>query len=57
MAINGRSRSALVNPVAFNIARAGARLIPFFSASLRKTGALYHAETRQYWTSAARAQW
>jgi hypothetical protein len=29
--------------VAFNMARAGARLIPFFSASLLKAGGLYHA--------------
>ena len=34
-AISGLSRSASVSPVAFSIARAGARLIPFLMASLR----------------------
>ena len=34
-ATSGRSRSASVRPVPFNIARAGARDGPFFSASLR----------------------
>src|SRR5450432_4002812 len=42
-AMSGRSRSAFVRPVAFSMARAGARLIPFFSASLRKPPGLYHA--------------
>jgi hypothetical protein len=34
-ATSGRARSASVRPVAFNIARAGARATPFFIASLR----------------------
>jgi hypothetical protein len=32
-----------LSPVAFSIARAGARVIPFFIASLCKTRCLYHA--------------
>ena len=47
-AMSGLSRSASVSPVAFNIARAGARLIPFSSASLRLTARrLYHARRRR----------
>src|SRR5207245_9157124 len=38
----GRSRSASLSPVALNIARAGARCIPFLIASLRKARDLYH---------------
>src|SRR5947207_14326890 len=39
-AMSGFSRPASLSPVAFNIARAGARLIPLRSASLRLTAAI-----------------
>ena len=38
-AMSGLARSASLSPVAFNIARAGARLIPLSSASLLTAGA------------------
>ena len=50
-AMSGFSRSASLSPVAFSIARAGARLMPFFIASLCTAGRLYHAA----WASAAPA--
>src|SRR5437763_1803428 len=43
-AMSGLARSASLSPVAFNIARAGARLIPLSSASLFTTSLLPCAE-------------
>ena len=43
-AMSGFSRSASLSPVAFSIARAGARLMPFLIASLFKAPRLYHAK-------------
>ena len=44
-AMSGFSRSASLSPVAFNIARAGARLMPFLIASLFMAGAY----TTRFW--------
>src|ERR1700690_1213203 len=43
-AISGFSRSASVSPVAFSIARAGARLMPFLMESLRMSSVAKRGE-------------